>query len=153
MKRLVLSLAISLAGLAIVSQAQAALGGKLSSVDADRAQFNARMISREAPNYTVHEMSLGTGTVTREYTLSDGTVFAVSWRGPVRPNLKQLFGDYYDRFQADNTARPRFRLHRPMVSDHLDFQARTGGHSGAFWGYAILPQSVPAGFSGQALQP
>jgi len=140
--------------LALGAPAHATLGGKAATVDTDRARLNARMASRVAhTTFTVHEMTLDSGTVTREFVRPDGTVFAVSWQGPQRPNLKQLFGDsYFSRFQADNKARPRIRMRRALASTHGDFVVRTGGHSGAFWGFAYLPQTAPGGFPVRTLQ-
>ena len=98
-------------------------------------------------------MALESGTVAREFIRPDGTVFAVSWQGPQRPNLRQLFGDsYFSRFQADNKSNARIRMRRALTSTHSDFVVRTGGHSGAFWGFAYLPQTAPGGFPVQTLQ-
>jgi hypothetical protein len=124
--------------------AQAALGGKSASVDADRAHLRARMSRSVAAGYTTQDLTTDDGTVTREYISSAGTVFAVTWDGPMRPDLKQLFGGYYDRFQAANTGKGAGR--RPLRADLLDFIVRSGGHSGDFWGFAYLPLETPTGF-------
>ncbi len=124
--------------------AQAGLGGKSASVDADRQHFKARMNRSVVAGYTVQDLTTDDGTVTREYISGNGTVFAVSWTGPARPDLKQLFGPYYDRFQSENARKGPGR--RPLRSDQLDFVMRSGGHSGDFWGFAYLPFEMPAGF-------
>jgi len=141
-------------GLALGVPAHATLGGKAASVDTDRTRLKARIASQtDRTTYTVHEMTLDSGTVAREFLRPDGTVFAVSWHGPQRPNLKQLFGDsYFSRFQSDNTSSARIRMRRALVSTHSDFVVRTGGHSGAFWGFAYLPQTAPGDFPIQTLQ-
>ena len=145
---------IVLGALTLTTPAHATLGGTAATIDADRARLNARMASRaEHTTFTVHEMTQDSGTVTREFVRPDGTVFAVSWQGPQRPNLRQLFGDsYFNRFQSDNKANPRIRMRRALTSTHSDFVVRTGGHSGAFWGFAYLPQTAPGGFPVQTLQ-
>ena len=79
-------------------------------------------------------------------------MFAVSWRGVARPDLRQLLGGYFDTFQSDNALHGGRRSRRPMAVNRSDFVVRTGGHSGAFWGVAILPQAAPAGFSASDLQ-
>ncbi|CAM3109663.1 DUF2844 domain-containing protein [Asticcacaulis taihuensis] len=152
--RSVITGSICLAMLALAVPAHATLGGKAASIETDRARLNARIASRlDQATYSVHEMTLESGTTAREFIRPDGTVFAVSWQGPQRPNLKQLFGDsYFNRFQADNKANPRIRMRRGLASSHSDFVVRTGGHSGAFWGFAYLPQTAPGGFPVQALQ-
>ncbi len=136
----------SIFGLLLCGSAQASLGQKAASVDTDRARFSARMATIRVVNYDRHDLTLDSGTVTREY-VNGGVVFAVSWQGPVRPDLKQIFADYYPRFQADNTPVGHIRMRRAMASTHSDFIVRTGGHSGAFWGYAYLPTQTPAGFT------
>ena len=111
--------------------AWASLGAARASVDVDVAHFKAHMKSTTTDNYTVQELTGDGGMVTREFTNGAGTVFAVSWDGPVRPDLQQLFGTYFPRFQADVVqANGRGRSHRAMRADDIDFIVRTGGHSG-----------------------
>lgn len=140
--RSVLALAVGLC-LVAAPQAQAALGGKGASVEADRQHLKARMSRNVAAGYTTQDLATDDGTVTREYISLAGTVFAVTWTGPIRPDLKQLFGPYYDRFQASNSKGPG---RRPLHADQLDFIVRSGGHSGDFWGFAFLPLEAPADF-------
>jgi len=132
--------------------AQAALGGAYESVEADRVHLAARLNSTPAATHTVHALTLANGGVAREYARGDGTVFAVAWHGPGRPDLRQLLGGYFDRFQAENGLRAGRRARRPLSSGHTDFMVQTGGHPGAFWGVAYLPHMAPAGFSTKELQ-
>ncbi|HVZ29241.1 MAG TPA: DUF2844 domain-containing protein [Asticcacaulis sp.] len=141
---LALGFGLYLATMAVAPQAQAALGGKSASVDADRQHLHARMSRAQSSGFTVQDLATDDGTVTREYISSSGVVFAVTWAGPARPDLKQLFGPYYDRFQAANTGKGPGR--RPLRADNFDFVVRSGGHSGDFWGFAYLPYETPAGF-------
>lgn len=135
--------------------AWASLGAARASVDTDVAHFKARLKSTAQTNYTVHELTGDGGMVTREYSNASGTVFAVSWDGPVRPDLQQLFGTYFPRFQADvqgQSGQGNGRRHQPMRADDIDFIVRTGGHPGHMWGFALLPGEMPQGFSTDALQ-
>lgn len=145
---------IVVGALALSAPAHATLGGKTATIETDRARLSARMAAKaDHATFTIHEMTLDSGTVAREFVRPDGTVFAVSWQGPQRPNLKQLFGDsYFSRFQNDNKSTARIRMRRALTSTHSDFVVRTGGHSGAFWGFAYLPQTAPGGFPVQTLQ-
>ncbi len=145
----VLALAAAALGLA-VAPAHASLGDKRASIDNDVSRLHARLKSTASTTYTVHELTGDGGMVTREYANGAGTVFAVSWQGPVRPDLKTLFGGYFPRFQADVDGHGRAR--RPLRADDIDFVVRTGGHPGAMWGFAVLPDQVPQGFSLEALQ-
>jgi len=141
--------ALALAGLAstiTAPDAHAALGGQANSIDTDRRVLRAKLSRTQMHSFAVHALTGEDGSVTREFTASDGTVFAVAWTGPVRPNLQQLFGAYYPRFQAVNSPSRRIRARRAMAVSDADFVVRTGGHPGAFWGYAILPGLRPADF-------
>ncbi len=144
------ALAAALACFAITAPAQASLGAPQASVNTDVAHLRAQLKSTPAGTYTMHELTGDGGMVTREFTNSAGTVFAVSWSGPVRPDLQQLFGDYFPRLQADTHARARLR--RPLRADDIDFVVRTGGHPRAMWGFALLPAEMPQDFPLEVLQ-
>jgi hypothetical protein len=106
----------------------------------------ASRASRAASTYAVDVMTLANGGTVKEFSRPDGTVFAVAWMGPGRPDLRQLLGPHFSTVQTDNLRRgPRTR--RPLTVNRTDFVVRSGGHSGAFWGVAILPGVTPAGFS------
>ncbi|WP_198971138.1 DUF2844 domain-containing protein [Xylophilus sp. ASV27] len=136
-----------LLALALMSgPALAALGGSAGSVDADRQQMHASALrSSTGSSYTVHEYTLDSGTVVREYAQS-GTVFAVSWEGPVLPNLQQLLGpDHFTTFTA--AARSRGRSGGPLVLQQSGLVLRSTGHMRAFAGQAYLPGQLPQGVS------
>jgi hypothetical protein len=132
---------------AFAAPASAALGEAYVSVEADRARLTARLSSTTAATHAVQTLTLANGGVAREYTRGDGIVFAVSWRGPGRPDLRQLLGGYFDQFQSDNALRAGRRARRPLAVNRADFIVQSGGHPGAFWGVAYLPRMAPAGFS------
>ncbi len=141
--------------LLVAARAQASLGGGYASVEADRAHLAAKLVSTSVATFTVHALTLANGGVVREFMRGDdGVIFAISWRGPGRPDLRQLLGDRFAILGADNTShqisgrRPRM----PLAVSRADFVVRTGGHSGAFWGFAYLPQQAPSGFSASNLQ-
>ncbi|MGH8260063.1 MAG: DUF2844 domain-containing protein, partial [Steroidobacteraceae bacterium] len=79
--------------------ALAALGGDVSSVAADRVQMRAQLRGvTSGAGFTVHEIAAPSGTLVREYVAPSGTVFAVTWRGPSKPDLRDLFGSYFQQF-------------------------------------------------------
>jgi len=127
------------------SSAQAALGGAQSSVDQDRAHLAARALTTTNSAYSIETLSQANGDVVREFMNPDGVIFAVTWQGPARPDLRQLLGDRFATLQADNAVRTR-RTRAPMSVDRSDFVVHAAGHSGAFWGAAYLPQLLPSGF-------
>jgi hypothetical protein len=130
----------------------AALGGSMSSVEQDRAHFSAQMLSVTHATHAVHSMTLANGDTVREFMNPDGAVFAIAWRGPARPDLRQLLGARFDTLQSDNAAAKVKGLRRPLTVERSDFVVQSGGHPGAFWGLAYLPQAIPAGFSPDDLQ-
>lgn len=128
----------------------AALGGGEASVEADRAQFNATRSARPMPDYTVHELSTPDGTTIREFTRADGRVFAVSWQGPLLPDLRTLLGAYFGSLQtAHRTAQ---LTHSKLLLEGADLVIHSEGHLRAFSGQAYLPQLVPAGVAGSGLR-
>ena len=76
--------------------ASATLGEPEVSVQADSAKLQSSVKMTDQSLFRVHEMTLDTGTVVREFVALDGKVFAVSWRGPYMPNLRQALGKYFD---------------------------------------------------------
>lgn len=137
--------------LGAAAPAAAALGGHVSSVEADRAHFGARAASLAHADYTVHELTLANGAVIREFANASDTVFAVTWRGPSRPDLRQILGPHFDALQEDNAA-PVRRARTPLRVERSDLRVSTGGHPGAFWGRALLPSATPADFTAADLQ-
>lgn len=140
-------LALCAGCLAYAAAAHAALGGAYGSVEADRVHLSARVSTTAAATHTVHALTLANGGVVKELTRSDGTVFAVIWHGPGRPDLRQLLGSRFDTLQSANTLPGGRRTRMPLSVNRPDFIVQSGGHPGAFWGVAYLPQMAPAGFS------
>lgn len=95
---------------------------------------------------------LPSGTVVSEYVTQQGVVFAVTWSGPVTPDLKSLLGDaYFSRFVQSQQAR-RASPRAPQQVAAPDLKIVSGGHQGALHGAAWLPQLVPTGFDMGTLQ-
>jgi hypothetical protein len=139
-------LALCAACLTLASPAEAGLGGGYASVEADRDHLAASLHSTAAATHMVHQLIMANGAV-HEYARGDGVVFAVTWQGPARPDLRQLLGGYFDRFQADNALHGGRRARRPLSVNQVDLIVQSGGHPGAFRGVAYLPQLAPPGFS------
>ncbi|AXI01513.1 DUF2844 domain-containing protein [Aquirhabdus parva] len=55
-----------------------------------------------AKSYSVHDLQDNIGGQIKEYTNAQGVVFAVTWRGPFKPDLRQLLGDYFSDYVAAN---------------------------------------------------
>jgi len=149
--RTVACCAFGAATLVLAPAANASLGGARDSVEADRAHLSAKLASTSAASQTVHALTLVNGGVIKEFARSDGVVFAVSWHGPSRPDLRQLLGARFDTVQADNVMAGGRRTRRPLMVRRSDFVLMGVGHPGGFHGFAYLPGEAPAGFSTRAL--
>jgi len=133
--------------------AHAALGGTIDTIQSDavRMKAQARMIPSAAPAaYIVQEIRLASGTVVHEYANSAGTVFAVIWRGPQMPNLRQALGSYASVL-ADAEAAHHFG-HTHLIVDRPGVHIESNGHMRAFSGIAFAPALVPANISVAQLQ-
>ena len=96
--------------------------------------------------YQVFESEGVGGVVVREYAAPSGTVFAVTWSGPTRPDMKQLLGDYFGRFVGERD-HPR----GPLRVDQSDVVIQSGGHMGSLHGRAWVRSLVPQGVDADAL--
>jgi Protein of unknown function (DUF2844) len=134
--------------------ASASLGGDVASVSRDQAHLNAtEQGAVTVAGNTTHELRLPGGTLVREYVSATGVVFAVTWRGPFRPDLHQLLGLYFGMFQraaqaarSPRTTRGPLAIETPQLVVHMD------GHPRAFFGRAYVPSLVPSSFSVSDLQ-
>ena len=145
MKRTLLAFAAAIVTLAVPLSAQASLGGDAASVHADQTHFQSVLRSTVNSGYTVQELKAPTGVVVREYVSSAGKVFAVSWQGPVRPDLQQLLGSYFQTFvQAVHSQKTNRMRRAPLIINQPGFVFEMGGHMRWIVGRAYIPSMVPA---------
>jgi len=103
-----------------------------------------QIVRRDA--FTFHELQSASGIIVREYLTSTGTVFGVVWEGATIPDMRQLLGPYFERYQQEAARLAANRKgHGPLVVDLGDLVVQNGGHPRAFKGRAYLPRLVPAG--------
>jgi hypothetical protein len=125
----------------------AALGSDMSSVRVDREAMRGQLNTISMQHYDVHEIKGDDGMILREYANGQGKIFAVTWQGPMPPNLQKLFGTYFDQFQAAaaDSAHAHPGMHRQLSITQPDFVLQALGKWGAFHGKAYVPSLVPAG--------
>jgi Protein of unknown function (DUF2844) len=123
--------------------ASATLGEAEVTVQADVAKLQSSLKVSNLATYRVHELTLPSGTVLREYVGLDGNIFAVAWRGPTVPNLRQTMGKYFDVYVA--APKPAHRDHSHVQVKQGDLVVQAGGHMLAFAGRAYLASAIPAG--------
>ena len=74
--------------------------------------------------YTVRESHDTDGVTIREYVLPTNVVFAVTWQGPVRPDMTALLGSYFPN-AVSRRRRPRAR-HRSVDRTQRRIPDRVG---------------------------
>lgn len=128
--------------LALPGIAQATLGENVQSTETDRASMMASTRMLPATTFTIHELATPSGTTVREFVSPSGVVFAIAWRGPSMPDLKQALGRYFDRYVTSDNKQGG--LHNRVVSD-ADFVVQSSGRMRLFTGRAYIPQLLPSG--------
>ena len=149
----VLSVGIFISALGFPPAAFAALGGSVESVQNDQARLAAKLKTTPANAYTVYELTEPFGTIVREYVSVSGQVFAVTWRGPFVPDMKQLLGGYFEQYSLaakGQTASRSRGLPLDIREPHLVVQA--AGHMRAYSGRAYDPALLPLGVGAHDVQ-
>lgn len=144
--------AFLLCALCVSNFAHATLGQPVSSVATDQTRLKASVLATDSGSYTDHVLTLEAGITLHEYSSSDGTVFAVAWKGPVMPDLRQLLGEHFAtvvnlRKATGNRGHGLSQFHNSQSSIVI----HSGGHLGAFSGMVYLPGKVPSGLDVEAL--
>lgn len=107
----------------------------------------ARVAKSDSPQpYSVQETKTSYDLIVKEFVDAQGIVFAVSWSGPVRPNMRDLLGTYFSRFV--DASKPG----GPTSVKADDLVLFSGGHMGAFSGAAYVPGLLPANFDVSVLK-
>jgi hypothetical protein len=130
----------------VATPAFAALGGDSTSVQADVARMKGALRITSAAGVRVHEITTAYGTVIREYLTPGDQVFAVSWRGPVNPDLRQMLGNYYPQYEQAASA-PHPGGHRHLAIEQPGLVVQVSGRLRAFQGRAWVPGLLPQNFS------
>jgi hypothetical protein len=134
---------------AVAGSASAALGGDAATVEADVAHLQGKLKIARVQRYAVHEIEAPHGTVVREYLSPAGKVFGVAWNGPVKPDLRQVLGPYFDTY-VEAVAKRKTRGPVQIVLPGL--VVNSSGHMRAFAGNAYLPDSLPDGVAAEEVR-
>jgi hypothetical protein len=138
--------AVLMAAIFVSFRASAALGGDLTSVDADQKQIQAiKRTARVSGSYTAHELRTGYGMAIRQYVSPAGKVFGVAWDGLQIPDLRQILGNYYDQFERAAAQRRLVHQRGPLVIEEPGLVVYSGGHMRAYTGKAYSPDELPQG--------
>jgi hypothetical protein len=140
--------ASALAGAMLMGSAMpawASLGGNAGSVEADRAQMNAKAQVTSHDAYAVHAISAPAGTVVNEFVSPEGKVFAVTWHGQFMPQLQQILGTYFQEYSTALAAQEKHYGHHPLDLQTGDLVVQMSGHMRSYVGRAYLPNALPQG--------
>nr|WP_257626467.1 DUF2844 domain-containing protein [Janthinobacterium sp. NKUCC06_STL] len=118
-----------------------ALPSSAKAANGAQSKVSGRMSNYR--NYAINEKIDQSGTTVREYINADNVVFAVSWRGPNMPDLRQLLGSYADQYAFAASQRKSGQRGVAIQSDQLVL--RSGGHMRSFAGSAYVPGLLPQG--------
>lgn len=137
--------------LAVPTIASAELGGDAASVQADQHRMNASAIHSAAAGskFSVQQYQTSNGCTIKEYMTPSGTVFAVTWQGPLMPNLQQLLGKYFSDYV--NAAKNNYGSHSHLGIRQSGLVVQSMGYMRAFSGFAYIPSLMPAGVTVEQL--
>ena len=133
--------------------AWAALGGDLSTVQADQVHMRGSLRTTVAAAYTIQEIQSTSGVVVREYVSSAGKVFAIAWQGPWPPDMRQLLGSYFDPYiQAARARSGPGMARRPLMIEQPGLVVQVGGHPRSFVGRAYIPEQLPSNVTAEEIR-
>lgn len=119
-----------------------ALNGNSTIANAQIKNANQATLAHNT-QYDIYTFTTTQGITIKQYVAND-QVFAVTWHGPRIPNLRQLYGTYFNSYSQAKT--PNTGMSNRSV-DTLDLNATTYGISGAFVGRAVLKAQLPEGIT------
>jgi Protein of unknown function (DUF2844) len=145
-------LMVGIGWMALSCPALAALGGDVTSVEADQAHMKASLDVRQAGGYEVRALQVPSGTVVSEYVSPAGRVFAVAWHGPFIPEMQQILGSYFQQYSAALQARKKVYGHHTLDLEQPGLVVQSGGHMRAYVGRAYIPEMLPAGLKAEEIK-
>jgi Protein of unknown function (DUF2844) len=139
-------------GLLWVGEARGSLGGDMTSVLEDAGELHGVAQASLLQQVEIQEIESDNGMRIREFLNRAGIVFAVTWAGPVAPDLQQLLGPQFAAYTAALAGRPRLGLQRFVRVATPDLVVESEGHLRACTGRAYLPAMIPTGVSAAELR-
>jgi hypothetical protein len=134
-----------LGGLGVAGPARATLGGDVASVAANQQRLGGAHEVHGLASGERHDLELPSGIVVHEYVSASGAVYAIAWRGPRMPDLRELMGPYFAQLTHQDS---HFQGgHHRMRIVGADLVIQSSGHRRSFEGRAWVPSLVPAGIN------
>lgn len=126
---------------AMTLASHAGLGGPPADFGGNALSQRRIQQAQATGSVTYRETVLNTGTVIHEYLGDDGEVYAVTWKGPLLPDLRELLGGHYGALAQAGAPGRHGSGQLQIRRDDLVLETR--GQMGAFEGRGWLPPRVP----------
>ena len=149
-KTLIVTLTCASLSSLLAANCYAELGGTVSTIANDQARMLASRRVEAGSAFSRHVITTPAGVQVTEFVAPSGTVFAVTWAGPTKPDLEQILGGSFEAFRGAALAQTNPR--RAFSLQQSDLVIRSSGHMRAFSGMAYLPQQIPAGVTVQDIR-
>jgi hypothetical protein len=146
-KHSLLAAAFTAALVAGAPPAGATLGGDVASIAVNQQRLGAARAVETTATGELHVLRQPSGMVVRQY-VGNGVVYAVAWRGPHMPDLRELLGSYFAQLSSPGAHR-RGGHHRMGLAAG-DLVVESHGHGRSFAGRAWVTSLVPAGVDARA---
>jgi hypothetical protein len=143
-KKIILACLLLAARLALAGLADPPIDAAGASVQKTQAATSSGV------PYTDISRTMRGKTQVHEFVDATGTVFAVSWSGPFKPDLQRLLGRHFGAYQKGEGQRTANRSRQRV--DTGEMVVVSTGHMGAFEGHAWLPSRLPAGFDPEEMK-
>jgi len=129
--------------LALTTPSFARLGEPETLIKAEATQLGASLLEERTATHKIVTLDTPAELRIRQWVNAQGRVFAITWAGPVMPDLAQLLGRHYTAFreaaERGHSTRSAVRLDTPEVV------IESAGRMRAFRGRAFCPPMLPAG--------
>ena len=149
--------AVAMTTLLLSSGTFAALGGAPQSQSQSplgRSQGKYSSATSIKSSYFAFTTVLASGTSVIEFVNAAGQVFAVSWSGPLMPDLSIFLGDYFAQYQqAVEQRRVSGQRGGVVRSINSRLVMVSRGRMSRFEGYAYVPELVPLDLDVEGLMP
>jgi hypothetical protein len=134
----------------LTQPALAALGEHASTLPDEAKTLSAKLTEESRAAYKRVTLTTEYGLVINQFAARDGEIFAVTWSGPVMPNLTTLLGAFYPRFREEAQRPGGSRNAVRVITDELVVES--SGYMRSFRGRAYLPGRLPTGVSAGDIQ-
>ncbi|WP_413289396.1 DUF2844 domain-containing protein [Bdellovibrio sp. HCB337] len=130
---------------------QATLGASVNSKATNLTAVNASQKVGSTEKYSNYEYEQNGNTV-KEFSSSEGVVFAVSWRGISKPDLNALFGSYFNEYTEAFDKVPKQYGVKSLSMKTTQMVIRRGGRMRDQSGFVYVPSLVPEGVNVEDLK-